>query len=205
MNCSHTFSTLKRLIFIFVATTSISHAGIITITDPLAVTASSHYLNGPDDYHPKNVIDGILPANYLDRSYWNAGQDTGSLQVNLGDIYKIDLVELYLTTGNHFNISVGDGSTWSLINNTLQQTAPYAAPGSANHHYDWYTVTPDSILSGQYLRYEVVSGGGHWAHLGEIKIYGTLDLGSPIPEPSILVLMCAGLLGLGLTRRRKIV
>ena len=115
--------------------------------------------------------------------------------------YTVDSVELYLTTGNNFNILVGDGTNWSPLNNTLQSTAPYAAPGSPAHVYSWYTVSPDNNVSGQFLRYEVV-GGGHWAHLGEIEISGTL---SAVPVPAAAWLFGSALIGLvGIARRKKV-
>jgi hypothetical protein len=194
---------LKLILFVSVFPIY-SYAGLITISDPTSATSSSNYAATLPEY----TIDGILPSSYLDPNNWNAGAYAGWLQVDLGDVYTIDLVELLITTGNHYNILVGDGSSWAQLNNNVQTTAPYAAPGSPAHAYQWYNVNPDNIVSGQFLRYNVVVGGGHWAHLGEIKVSGTLlnngnGNSTTVPEPSTLAIFALGMIGLASRRFKK--
>lgn len=178
----------------------------LTTLPGITVSSSGDYafagaLNGPKG----NVID-----NRLD-SHWNGGGYAGWVQLDFGQSYLLDTVEVYGTYSagawrtNNYALSVSDnGSSWTTI-------------AAGNYHFDaaltnasggqWggrHVFADGSEPSGRYLRY-TRTGGGDWAYLTEFEVQGHLAApAASVPEPETYALMLAGLAFIGgMARRRR--
>lgn len=140
---------------------------------------------------------------------WNAGDhgafsDPNWLVIDLGNVFsisKIDIIydvndTLFAGYTTNYNIYTGlNGIDWD-----------YKSSGV---FIDETGIAPDFIISAtlnvnplamRYLKYEV-DGGNHWSGVAEIRIYS--DVSNPIPEPSTMLLLGFGLVGLaGISRKR---
>jgi hypothetical protein len=123
------------------------------------------------DYLPSLAIDG----NW--ETYWNGGGH-GSLgnplwlQVNLQKNYLVDRFIVVDPGGSHvYNLyTSADGVNWNLVNSGTfpdAQGLVHIIPLSTN-----------KVI--QYAKYDIV-GGGDWASLGEMEIWG-----EPIPFPRLI-------------------
>jgi hypothetical protein len=166
---------------------------------PVYGTASTNstYL----DYNPGLAIDGNI------NKLWVAGSWVGAkapfwLTVNLSNIYEVDKVILYDSpnyAGTDFSerynlYSSTNGETWNFIH------GGYLVDTAGTSDYVEISFMPTGL---QYVKFEVTEGT-HWAHLNEMKIYGESVLTTTaVPEPTTMLLLGFGLLGLAGGRRLK--
>lgn len=167
----------------------ITHSGLTT-------SASHCYLgctnNPANAYDHTNILDGDWgQTGNTGLNAWNSGFYGGWVQVDFGQSYVLDRVELYawLNTYDPFTLSVsGDGASWSSIavggyhpEANLSYTG---ASGTASRSDDWGAVYATSLgnlaadLQGRYLRYSVNAGSPHWGYLFELVVDGHLPSSS---------------------------
>ena len=158
-------------------------------------TASSSYSDG--------VTWDIQFGNdgRLDRG-WNGGTFAAWWQVDLQASYAID--SIWVAGGNNpglhvtFDLSSStDGSVWAPIG--LRTTG--AQPG---YDIPWTFSFPTAGEQMRYVRFTTLGDAySDWGNLIELQANGS-DSGTgggQVPEPASLILVCAGLAGVGLASR----
>lgn len=188
-------------------------AQAIELTDLPGVTASasSCYLGcGHASYDASNILDGDYGATgNTGLNSWNSGGFGGWVQVNLGQSYVLDSIELY---GGHpysesFSVAVSlDGYGWATVGSGSYHIEPglthtgvggqkYGAVFSANGN------NMPAGLNAQYVRY-YAGATQNWGYLFEMDVQGHVAA-APVPEPETYALMLAGLSLVGLAVRRR--
>jgi hypothetical protein len=135
--------------------------------------------------------------------FWNGGDWSRHwVEIDLGQTYLLSHVDLYYPAtsgGVTFNLygSTKDNVWSNAWNDNTAWT--FLAPGSLGAYNSPVTINlMDQEI--RYLKYEV-SSAGDWVGLTEIAAYGTASE-VPVPEPSTIFLLGAGLAALGFSRRR---
>jgi hypothetical protein len=166
-------------------------------------TANSVYYGGPNEvysppYTPDRAIDGNLTTQWNAGSWPNASAPLW-LIVNLHNIFDVDRIVLnsadtyysdYYFEG--YNLYIGnDGENWTFVQsgNLVDNAILYRAEISLEAN----------MQNIQYVKLELPVGT-HWGHLNEIQIYGNT---ASVPEPTTMLLLGFGLIGLAGVRRLR--
>lgn len=174
--------TLPGLVAALLLSTPLAHALDLTALPGLTVTSSYDYpfagaANGPKG----NAVDHLMSTS------WNGGGYSGWLQLDFGQAYLLDAVDVYgiYSQGawrtNQYTLSVSDdGVQWVAVANGAYQFETALGGAWGGHH----AFAAGSEPSGRYLRY-TRTGGGDWAYLTEIEVRGHLasPAASPVPSP----------------------
>lgn len=184
---------LSVLTIIVILASSPAHAVNIALSG--TATANSEYF--PAGY----AIDG----NFL--TGWAAGDhgtptDPNWLIVDLGNAFDVNqiVITAFLLDGlysgytNVYNLYTGlNVSNWTLqLSGTFIDESLVYTDRVATMNF------PGSGLNMRYAKYEVVDGT-HWSGATEIEIF---DGTSPVPEPTTMLLLGLGLIGLAGVRRK---
>lgn len=213
-------------------------AQALIITNPgLTTSASQCYLgctnNPANAYDHTNILDGDWgQTGNTGLNSWNSGYYGGWVQVDFGQSYVLDRVELYgwFNTYDPFTLTVSsDGASWSSIAVGGYHYEPNltntGASGTASRADDWGAVYATSLGNlaadtlGRYLRYSVNPGSPHWGYLFELVVDGHLPANTggsgsgsgigngggsnPVPEPDNLALFCLAFGLMGASLRRR--
>lgn len=214
-----------------------AHALIIT-SPGLATTASQCYLgctnNPANRYDHTNILDGDWgQTGNTGFNSWNSGYYGGWVQVDFGQNYVLDRVDLYawFNTYDPFTLTVSnDGASWSSIAVGGYHYEPNltntGASGTADRADDWGAVYATSLgnlaadTQARYLRYSVNAGSPHWGYLFELVVDGHLPANSggsgsgsgtgggsgstALPEPGNPALFCLAFGLLAASLRRRV-
>ena len=159
-------------------------------------------------FSPSLAIDGIVS----EASTWVApdhgtSRNPNWLKIDLGNVFTVNQISMFSRNtwwdSSYFVrfelYSSLDGSNWGsmLASGNLYDDAVY-------YFADIHFSAPVAMRHIQVLQ----NGGSHWSNLAEIQVYGQPSVGSSVPEPSTVLLLGCGLVGLvwsGRKRMRKVV
>jgi hypothetical protein len=149
------------------------------------------------NYHPATyAVDGDWMTHWGADTYATTSAPIW-LTVDLEGTYSLDRVFLYLGPynpdfagyTNEYKLRVSDNAVdWSDVASGVLIDSPVFTEVSNEIHL--------TDVNAHYVQYYVF-GGSHWAHLGAIEAYG-----SPVPEPSTLVLLGIAAVALFAGRKR---
>nr|WP_321465376.1 PEP-CTERM sorting domain-containing protein [uncultured Desulfobulbus sp.] len=179
-----------------------------TLLNPIGVSGSGTYYHSAD-----LIIDGIIPS---ETTHWQDGANVywyGAepiFTINYGAIYTIEDVTVSVDNNDDYIVEYSaNGTDWYEL---FKIYASYGEiPVSPGGMDTMTTIYGDSeyvasidfgeAVSAQYLRISAVGGDGYYS-VGEVQAFGTSS--SPVPEPSTMLLLGAGLAGMAfISRKRK--
>ncbi len=163
-------------------------------------TQSSTHSGGPE-----LAIDGNTDGNWNHGSVSHTFSDNQAWwQVNLGDSYVIDTIDIWNRTDScsnrltDFTVSVLDGYNTVIWSDVFYENGGYPYP---NEVIDLFADL-DSI-TGQIIKIQL--NGKNFLHLAEVQVWEKEDVPPPaVPEPTTLLLVGCGLIGLAGLRHRKV-
>ncbi len=184
-------------------------AQAIELTDlpGVVASASSCYLGcGNAHYDAGNILDGDYGATgNSGLNSWNAGGYSGYVQVNLGNVYVLEHIELYggYPYANNFSLQLSsDGANWATVHSGSFHDEPGLTHDGVNSpgHVKYGAEIDVADINAQYVRYSASSA--QWAYLYEMDVQGHA-VAAPVPEPETYALLLAGLGLVGFAARRR--
>ena len=162
------------------------------------VTASNQYMDPDPAYAPANAIDGDP------YTVWNGGSHAEFLTIDMGMRFNVEAVEVENPGGINPDF-YGLANYFTILGSLDDINYFVMGAGVTRDAIDPLAyVLLDSPFIARYLRYSVSSEpgvGDHWAHIGELRAFGTT---SSVPVPSAIWLFGSGLIGLiGIAKRKK--
>lgn len=178
---------------------TVSSATLINVALDGTVSQSSTRLYGTGESFASNAIDGNTGGVWgTDLLTHTESEANAWWQVDLGSSWAIDSIDVWNRTDSSvvnrlfpFTVSIlnGTGSTlWSAIYNTL---------GSTHMVFD-----PSALIDGQLVKIQL--NDTNYLHLAEVQVWA--DDGntlSAVPEPSTVLLLGSGLVGLAWYGRKR--
>ena len=167
---------------------------------------SSGYTSGVTDFDA--YIAGIpTHTSQMGTDWVSAGNTTGYVDFDFGSVATIESIAIWnvsLTNPNRLNTGVSrlgiySSSTTDFTTSTFLGefaiSQPTANPTTAQ------VLSLSTAATGQYLRFDILSnyGSSTWTALGEVAFE---TAGNAVPEPTTILLLGAGLLGLVGFRRK---
>jgi F5/8 type C domain/PEP-CTERM motif len=180
-----------------------AQASLISQGQP--VTCVGYYDVGSEVFPCSNVVDGIFddtgsPSNW---SFWLSppGVDVASVTVDLGAEYNINEIKVQDTHNRDYydrgtqDFTIGVSSDGTNFTQVIYGTFSNA---------DWINLTILDFLTSTTGRYVQFNSLNRWGccsiGLNEIQVFG--DSVATVPEPGTLSIFAAGLIALGMMRRR---
>ncbi len=168
-------------------------------------TANQTYSN----QYASLAIDGVVSeASAWVAPGWGTSSNPNWLKIDLGNVFSVNQISLFSRDTRyyssayfvHFELYASlDGSNWGSM---LASGNLYDDP------VDYYDEVVFSAPVGMRYIQVLQNAGSHWSHLAEIQVYGQPSVASSVPEPSTVLLLGCGLVGLvwsGRKRMRKVV
>jgi len=195
------------LFFFLILDVPDAHATLINLSLKSGTAATANQVDTVHSNLASNAIDGDLDTLWRATSH-GTSTDPKTLIVDLSGIYEVSHVVLtghdspYVNYFIDYNIyGSTDGTTYNLLSSGKIIDPP---PPPAPNYLDYFNDTvylPAALSLMRFAKFDVI-GGSHDAHLNEIEIWGE---STPVPEPSTIMLLFTGMIGLAGWGRRRFI
>jgi hypothetical protein len=183
-------------------------ASLFSFANASPISISSVMGSGSYNNNPNLLIDGNIPPEWTD---WTAATNvwwygTGSIfTLDFGSAYNLDDMLIQVDNNDSYGIQYSiNGSNWNDLFSI--------SSGAGNVSYGMDTFTQAEIaftpVDARYVRVFATGGDNAYA-ISEIQAFGSQivpggEQPSPAPEPTSLILLGSGLLGIaGLLRKKS--
>ena len=207
-----TMSKLKALVLAALLGASyVANAGVTdislgaTVTENGSTFGDSSGWTGGSLAAPNAITNGsFLPMGNqwnTNTVFWTSNADY--LQVNLNGNYNISNIVLQADNNDIYQVSYLHNGTWTTLGNlspTISGTVNSNGTLNQNGTISWGLGLGSGIgqgITASSFRIQAV-GGDNYYGVGQFQAYGV----AAIPEPSVPVLMAAGMFALAFARRR---
>jgi len=180
----------------------------LSIAAPILNTAS----DGTEDRYNGSVFSiyqnsGTLVFTQLGNTSQNAGS-VAALQTLLNS--QAGFGDVVLSVANVNYTAVGDGSSGTWASDPVSSTIEFYTVKAGDYFALYYLASPESTGSWSTFDIWSIGGPGTGGHPrnggGGLEIshfFGYNSSSTPVPEPGTVILLGAGLVGLGLYGRRR--
>ena len=162
---------------------------------------SLNYTSGVTDFDTYIGLNPLHTFYYQDNEYFaNNGTLTGLIEFDLGGIFSLDRIALWNEEGAGISLLDILVSTDGLIfTEILSDFSPIDNPDA---DYPAEVISLGGAFDAQFVRIDMNSCLGLFCSMGEIAFSAEDIVVSPVPEPAVVWLLGAGLIGL-IGKRKK--